>query len=197
MATLAELCDEVYTITNRPDLINETRVAVKAATLKCHQSDYYPKDLYETALAWDPIAYVQSLSYRDIVPRWRAFKYLRKLESDGTTLGNFFTLLTPSQTLDSYGQNKENICYLAGESLEIRSSTEDTYMLLGCYIHPDITTSGYNSWVSVEHPYAIIYEAAAKIFSQIGWQEQTAEFRREAAEQLILLRNSQIQAEGY
>ena len=43
-----------HTITNRPDLINETKLAVKAATLKIHQSDYYYRDLIEQGIAFLP-----------------------------------------------------------------------------------------------------------------------------------------------
>ena len=54
MASFTSLLNDVYTITNRPDLIAETKLAVKQATLKMHQSDYYPKDLFETGIAWNP-----------------------------------------------------------------------------------------------------------------------------------------------
>ena len=50
MATFTELCNDVYTMTKRPDLVAETKLAVKAATLKAHQSDFYPKDIYETGI---------------------------------------------------------------------------------------------------------------------------------------------------
>ena len=53
MTTLTDLCADVYTITNRPDLINETKLAVKAATLKMHQSDYYYRDLLEQGITFD------------------------------------------------------------------------------------------------------------------------------------------------
>ena len=61
MATFSDLTSDVMTITNRPDLIAETKLAVKAATLKIHQSDYYYKDLFETGLSWDTAAYTQEV----------------------------------------------------------------------------------------------------------------------------------------
>jgi hypothetical protein len=197
MATFAELVADVKTITNRPDLDSEIKMAVKVATLKAHQSDFYPKDLYEVGIQWNPIAYQQSLDYRTLVPRWRAFKYLRKYDATGETPGAFFTILAPEQLLDSYGIDKENVCYLAGEQLEIRSDTEDTYMLLSCYVHPIIEENSYSSWVALDHPYAIVYEAAAAVFKQIGWDEQAAQMKREVAEQFTILRNSNILAQGY
>jgi hypothetical protein len=197
MASFAELVADVYTITNRPDLVAETKLAVKAATLKAHQSDFYPKDIFETGILWNPIGYQQSLDYRTLIPRWRAFKYLRKYDSTGATPGDFFNILTPEQTIDSYGVNRDDVCYVAGEQLEIRSSTEDTYMLLSCYVHPTVDENTYSSWIALDHPYAIVYEAVSKIFKTIGWDEQAAQMQREVAEQFALLRNSNILAQGY
>lgn len=186
MATFAEIVADVYTMTNRPDLVNETKLAVKVATLKAHQSDFYPKDIYETGITWADPDYIQSIDYRTLIPRWRAFKYLRKYADDAA--GAFITLLTPEQTLDRYSINREDICYLAGESLEIRSSTADEFMILGCYINPILEENSYSSWIALDHPYAIVYEAARSIFKQVGWDEQAAAIRQEVAEQYQILK---------
>lgn len=197
MASFAELVADVKVMTNRPDLDAEIKLAVKAATLKAHHSDYYPKDLYETGIQWNPIAYTQSLSYRSLIARYRAFKYLRKLDSTGLLPGVFFKMITPEESLDSYYVDKEDVCYLAGESLEIKSSTQDIYMIFGCYIHPDVTEATYNSWIALDHPYAIEFEATSKIFKQTGYDEQAAMMNKEVMEQFTLLRNSEILAQGY
>lgn len=186
MASFAELVADVYTLTNRPDLVNETKLAVKVATLKAHQSDFYPKDLFEVGINWTTPAYLQSIDYRLLIPRWRAFKYLRKYTSN--VPGIFITLLTPEQTLDRYSINKEDVCYLAGEMLEIRSSTQDDYMILACYINPIVEELAYSSWIALDHPYAIVYEAARSIFKQIGWDEQAQQIRQEVAEQYQILK---------
>lgn len=174
------------TVTKRPDLIDETALAVRTATLKAHQSDFYPKDIFETGISWDDPAFFQSLDYRALIPRWRAFKYLRKYSSG--VAGTFFTLLTPEQTLDGYNINRENICYLAGEMLEMRSDSEDTYMILACYRNPALGAGNYDSWIALDHPYAIVYEAARLIFKQTGWDEQAAAIKQEVAEQYQLLK---------
>jgi hypothetical protein len=186
MASFAELVSDAYLLTNRPDLVNETKLAVKAATLKAHQSDFYPKDLYEIGISWPTPDYIQSIEYRTLVPRWRAFKYLRKYTS-GSPAG-FIKLLTPEMTLDRYSINKEDVCYLAGEMLEIRSSTQDVNMILACYINPIIDENTFSSWIALDHPYAIVYEAARSIFKQIGWDEQAASIKQEVAEQYQILK---------
>ena len=190
MASLNSLMTDVFTITNRPDLIAETKLAVKQATLKMHHVDYFPKDLFETGISWNPADYVQSLAYKNIIPRWRTFKYLRKYQDSRP--GDFFQLLGVEETLDRYAINKDNICYIAGDQLEIRSSTQDTYMLIGCYLHPDITDEGYASWIADEHPFAIVFDAAATVFKMIGFDEQAAYLKQNVTEQIALLRQNQI-----
>lgn len=186
MATFAELVADTYIITKRPDLVADTALAVRIATLKAHQSDFYPKDIFETGISWDTPAYIQSITYRTLIPRWRAFKYLRKYAD--SLPGAFLKMLTPEQVLDDYSLNKDDIVYLAGEQLEIRSSTQDSNMILGCYINPITSEADFNSWIALDHPYAIVYEAARSIFKQTGWDEQAASIKQEVMEQYQLLK---------
>ena len=196
MATFAELVADVYTLTNRPDLVAETALAVKAATLKMHQTDFYPKDLTETGIAWASPDYYQSLEYRTLFPRWRAYKFLRKYDASASLPGEMFSLLTPEQIFDSYGVEKTDICYLAGEMIEIKSSTIDTNMLIGYYQNPIVAETGFNSWVALDHPYAIVYEAARMVFKQVGFDEQASQMNQIVGEQIALIRTSNIVAYG-
>lgn len=190
MATFAELVSDVMTLTNRPYLVDETKLAVRMATLKAHQSDYYPKDIFETGISWTEPAFIQSIEYRTLIPRWRAFKYLRKY-SNGAPAG-FFNILTPEETLDGYGINRENICYLAGEMLEIRSDTQDTNMILGCYVNPITTENGYSSWIAQDHPWAIVFEAARIVFRNVGSIDESNSMRQEVAEQYQILKQEVV-----
>lgn len=195
MATFTELLAEVYTLTNRPDLVNETKLAVKAATLKAHQLDFFYKDIYEVGVQFSTSDYIQALEYRTISPRYRALKYIRKTDLSGTP-GAFLNVVTPSMVLDGYGTQREDICYGAGEVIQIKSSTLLQYILFGCYRNPDITESGYSSWIALDHPYAIVYEAAATVYKQVGQDEQAAVFKRMTDEQFAMLRASNIEVEG-
>lgn len=196
MATFTELCDDVYTLTNRPDLIAETKLAVKAATLKLHQSDFYFKDIYETGISFPTADYNQQIEYRTLIARYRGLKYIRKTDVSATP-GDFLSIITPAQVLDQYGIANEDICYVAGEVIQIKSSTELQYAIFGCYLNPNLVEASYNSWVALDHPYAIVYEAATTVFKAIGYDEQATVFSRLAAEQLQLVRVSNIQAEGF
>jgi hypothetical protein len=193
----AELCSEVYTATNRPDLVNETKMAVKAATLKAHQSDYYYKDLFETALSFSTPDYVQSLEYRSLIPQYRALKYIRKTDVNGIDSDQFLEILTPDHVVDSYGLNKTDICYVAGSTIQIKSSTELEYVFFGCYVNPVITEGGYNSWVALEHPYAVVFDAVSTVFKMIGFDEQAAMYKQMVMEQLMELKLANVLAQGY
>lgn len=195
---LTELQQEVYTLTNRPDLVAETLSAVRSATLKMHQLDFFYKDLFETGISFTSSSYQQQLEYRTLLPLWRALKYLRKTDSAGSDTGPFFTVLSiPEMTRDDYGINRNDVCYVAGSVVQIRSSTSFQYALLGCYLNPNITVAAYNSWVALDHPYAIVYEATANVFKMIGDTDQFAAYTRLSMEEQQLVRISNIQPVGY
>lgn len=196
MATFAELQSDIIALTKRPDLVAETKLAIKAATLKAHQSDYYYKDLYEAGLHFATSSYLQQLEYRSLFPRFRSMKYLRKSDISGME-GDFFNLLTPAQVLDEYGLSKSDIYYVAGAAIQIKSSNNFQYAFMGMYLNPDITEAGYSSWVALDHPFYIVYEAAVSIFKTIGYDEQASLYSKMAAEQLQLVKTSNILAEGY
>lgn len=195
--TLTELVAAVYELTNRPDLTTLTLQTVKSSTLKAHQSDYYPKDLYESGVDFGASAYYQSFAYRDVLPRWRAVKFFRKYDAVLESAGVFFTLITPEQVLDSYQVAREDIFYLAGDVFQFRSATEFQYALMGCYLNPDIADATFTSWVALDSPYAIVYDAASIIFKAIGKDEEAAVYRQLVAEQYALLRNSNVLANGW
>jgi len=195
--TFDELVDEVYSLTNRPDLVSETSSAVKAATLKAHQSDFYSKDIHETGVEFDSATYIQSLDIISLISNFRSLKYMRRVTDENDDVGAFFDVLTVEETLDSYGYNRTDIAYVAGRMIEIRSSVEFDKMLLGCYVLPIVRTGAYSSWVAEQHPYVIIREAARVIFKTIGYDEQAAVYERLIAEEYTLLRTSALSDVGY
>lgn len=196
--TLAELIQEVYTITGRPDRVAETSSAIRAATLKAHRVDYFYKDLWENGLKFQSAEFYQQFSYRELVPRWRAVKYLRYYDAVGMAPGKFLTLVPPEMVLDgTYKVAKEDIFYIAGEYVQLKLASKQQYFLLGCYRNPDITDTGYDSWVAIDHPYAIVYDAAATVFKAIGKDEEAAAYKTLVAQEYAVLVSSNIVAEGF
>ena len=192
-----QMLADVYEITNRPDLVGETTAAVKAATLKAHHSDFYSKDIHEEAFSFPAASYRQSFDYIQAVDNFRSFKYARKADDACDDAGVFFCIITPEESLDSYGRNRTDVAYVAGRVLEMRSSTKFDRFLLGCYIHPIVRTGAYCSWIAMQYPYAIIYEACRVVFKAIGKSEESAQMTGLVAEEYGLLKLSNIQDVGY
>ncbi len=194
--TLTELQQEVYTITNRPTLVAETLLAVRQSTLALHQREYWWKDLRETGISFPTSAYLQELDFRTILPLFRSLKYLRKSDSTGT-VGAFFTIVQPESVMDSYSVDRTDVCYAAGTSIEIKSSTQFQYAAMGYYANPNISTGAYDSWIAVDHPYAIVFMAAEKVFKMVGKSEEFAAYKLLRDEEIQNLTISNIQVAGY
>lgn len=192
-----ELVEEVYVLTNRRDLVAETKSAIKAATLKAHRSDFYSKDIFETGVEFETSEFRQSLDYVSLLSNFRAFKYLRRVEDENDDVGAFFEIISPDEVLDSYGCNKTDIAYVAGRVLEIRASVNFSKVLLGAYVLPIVREGAYNSWVAEQNPFVIIYEAARVVFKAIGYDEQSAAFTQLVAEEFNLLKMSALSDVGY
>jgi hypothetical protein len=195
--TLTDLINEVYTITARPDRVAETLSGIKSATLKAHQCDFFYKDMFEVGIAFTTSDYVQQIDYRSLIPLWRANKYLRKYDATSGTPGRFLELIQPEQILDRYTVEKTNIYYTAGSFINVKSDTQEQYYLYGCYVNPDVTSTGYNSWVAKDHPYAIVFDAAATVFKAIGKDDEAAAYRNLVGEQLAMVKESNIISQGY
>ena len=197
--TLDDMLTEVYALTNRPDLVVETKAAVKAATLKAHHSDYYSKDIHEVTvtLGVEESAYVYSLDIYNRVSNYRALKYIRKLDVGTAEPAEFIEVVELEELFDSYGVSRTDVCYMAGRNIEIKSSTLFNKIVLACYVSPLVTESAYASWVADLYPYVIVYEAARVVFKTIGYDEQSATYERLVAEQFALLTISALTDVGY
>lgn len=193
--TFAELVAEVILLTRRPDLVDRTESAVRAATLKAHHIDFFYKDLFEQSVQFVTPAYVQNFLPTDIYPLFRKAKYIRIWHGDDLTgyPGEFLTPIQIENSLDSYKSIKTNVFYQAGQLLQCRGTCPLDKVLFGAYVHPTLTPEvSFCSWIAKEMPYVIIYEAARTIFKSIGLDQQSTEMDRLAGEQFSLLRMSNI-----
>lgn len=203
--TLSDLTSAVMTLTGRPDRTAETLLAIQAATLKAHQLDYFTKDIFETGLEFDSAECLQNFDYRNTIPFWRSGKYFRVYDVKdqyGVPLlipkaGRVLTKVVPENILDDYSLERTDIWYQAGAFVQIKTCRPEQYFLIGCYVNPNTTSAGYNSWIADDHPFVIVYEATAIVMSAIGKTEeanQMRDLRVEYQQQLIM---SNIDSIGY
>jgi hypothetical protein len=88
---------------------------------------------------------------------------------------------------------------VAGAYLQIRSSTSLTNALIGFYQDPltGITDGTFTSWVAVDHPWAIIFEASRAVSKMIGKDQAAKGFESQVGDEYALLKTTNILAEGY
>jgi hypothetical protein len=195
--SFASIVNDVYTLTNRPDLVNETALAVKAATLKAHQKDDWIKDFNESSIQFTTSDFYQSLDYKSIIPLWRKPRYIRNYDPSSTGgAGSFLKYIPPEQVTDGYGYNRTDVFYVAGSNIQIRTSQSAQYFLVGYYVNPDVSSTGYKSWIADDHPFAITYEAVAIILKSVGMDEQVVTYRSMVEEQMQMLTQHAITGTG-
>ena len=196
--SFASIVADVMALTNRPDLVNETNLAVRAATLKAHQKDDWIRDLQEDSIEFTTANYYQTFEYKTVFPLWRKPSYIRNYDNTANTggPGKFLTYITPDKVIDGYGYNRLDVFYVAGSNIQIRTKCENQFFLLGYYANPDVTPLGFSSWIADEFPFAITYEAVAIIFKTVGLDEQVAVYRDMVTEQLQLLTQHAITGVG-
>jgi len=195
--TFTELLTEVYNITGRADLVDLTKTAVKAATLKAHNTDFYSKDIYETPITFATTSYTHSLDIISLIPNYRALKYMRKYDVATAEAGDFITMITPEEVLDKYNRALTDVCYVAGRVIEIKSATEFNTLLIGCYVNPIVLEASYSSWIADLYPYAIIHEAARFVYGAIAMDTEKKSQETFVAEQFAELKINAVSDVGY
>lgn len=193
---LAEMATEVYTITNRPDLVAETSAALRKATIKMHSLDFFPRDMAEVTLAVPTPGNNVQVDIGVTLTRFRALAYVRDNTSPQLNgLPNkIFRQIEARELLDEYSLEKSNVWYLGGQVINIKSSTPVSSLLIGYYQNPVINPAGsYSSWIAVEQPFVLIEEAAATIFAMTGNAEMARFYMQQSVANAALLRQNYLE----
>lgn len=196
--TLDELIEQVYDITERPDLDKLTLNSIIEATMTLHNSQNWWKDIKTVLVNFDnPLQYIQILDTQ-LLPRFGSIAVLRKTSSQAgpvqqygkpwppqnvnwpTTNFNILKKVEIDDILDSYGYEKADVWYAAGSQINIKSSTALAQVLASYYQTPMIgrTNDRYSSWIADQYPYTIIYRAAGTVFAHTGDDKNSAMYMR-------------------
>lgn len=200
---IATIRANVFTITGRPDRVNETNLAIQEATLALHGMENWWRDKVE-----QQVIFAASSNYQQIplssLPRFRTFSYIRKFTPGGVDPltgiasglpGDFFTPAPPDKILDPYKITKDNIYYLSGGGnpaaavAQLRSTVAFQYLLVGWMTFPivDPIAAYAQSWIAELYPYAIITQAAMKMKKYIVDADSAKMLEGDAQQHLSIL----------
>lgn len=187
MTTFAELQDSVITITKRPDLVNETILALKRAIIKEHSAMDYPRDLARLSSALvqpspNNYRYDVSLTSLGLYPQARKIQEVREIVSpQGISYNTFegvqgqlvFTERAPDNIFDAYGVERQSYWYRLGGNLIIVAPRQVDNVLITYYAVPSTAVlANYSDWMADMYDYVLYTHAAAEIFRIIGKSEE-------------------------
>jgi hypothetical protein len=215
MATLNTLAADVYTITNRSDLVAETLISLRKAIRKFHGAETFKRDLTTVRVNIGALTPITANQYRwniplETFPNYRRFRTVQYPSSltppsssvaaplqDSYYLGSpskEYVEISPDNLFDSYGYEKPNYYFVTGDSLQLRSGWYVDCLDFSYYRWPDIpaATVTLTSWVVNTFPDAIIEEAAALIFKMTGKDEEYSRFQSFFLENISIIRGSDV-----
>jgi len=181
MSVFSDIVNDVYTITNRPDLIAETALAVRQETIAAHRSGVFWKDMQELLITFTSGSVFQ-MDIPSLFPSWRSFAYVRPYDTVSQSPAGFILgpkdFLKPDAIFDEWGIERVNVAYVAGTNLNVKLQAAFTGLLVGYYKNPIVSPdSAYVSWILTEQPALIVIGAAERILTMVGFEEAAARLR--------------------
>lgn len=215
MATLNSLAADVYTLTNRPDLTAETLISLRKAIRKFHAADTFKRDLGTVRLDITAMTPIAPNQYRwniplDTFPSFRRFKIVQYpldlvLPANQTIAPLIdwpvgfqptreYIEVAADNIFDSYGYEKPAYYFVTGDTVNLKSAWYIDRLDFTYYKWPVIPAADVtlNSWIVNTYPDAVVEEAAGAVFKMIGKDEEFARFQTLFAENLALIKASDI-----
>lgn len=193
----AELVQSVVVLTGRDELVPQIQYAIAKATLKLHSADLWNRDLVEKIVGVpSTFAPRYMIDIRSEFPRFRKIQYLNGYDVTSKTVTCELQQRSPISIGDNYGRIVNQVYYLSGDMITIRSVIALTNVLAGFWALPPVDNANYKSWIADVAPYAIIDEASAEIFGSVGDDEEAARRRKMFEPNVALIRVSDIEAAG-
>lgn len=218
MATLSSIASDVYVLTNRPDLEQETKVAIRKAIVKFHAADTFKRDLTTQRLQMSQYTPLAPNQFRWAIPlsEFTRFRRPKSLQYpldlmfphnqipaplyDGIPIyarKDAFRELHPDNLFDTYNYEHQNYFYIAGSTLTIRASVDVDYLDFMYYQWPFVPalsadTDPIQSWICDEYVDAVIEESAGAVFKMIGKDDEFSRYQALFMENITILRGVDI-----
>ena len=175
-----QMVEDVVVLTNRPDLAAEIAIAVRTATLSIHMRAAFPRDVAVQLVKLPNASYVTSLDVQVLLPRIRGVSSLRVCDVNYDPLETpIINIVEMGDIYDpEYKTLRNDVAYLAGTALNIRSSISTYGYLIEYFQVPLLRREQYNSWIAQLAPDAIMYTAAATVLATSGDEDKAAAYNK-------------------
>lgn len=174
---------DVITLTARPDLADETALALRTATNNAHFSDAYSRDLVTQSVQLPNASYQTSLNIPTLFPKLRGLSAIKALDINGAPIAvspdSQIEVIELGDIYDDYGTLRNNIAYLAGENVNVRSLTNSYGYLVEWFKAPETRRDTYTSWIAQLYPDVILYWAASLVLDTNGNEEKATKFMKQ------------------
>lgn len=197
----SQLMDDVITKTNRPELVAETQLAIRNALQFVHLQDFWQRDAVEQLFTFPAANYVFQLDVSAQFTRFRKIRYIKKYDANNGVIidnpENEFKEADPSRLFDRYGCQRNNIFYLAGTSLNIRSGSQDSAYIISWYSYPLVLPETMQSWIADMYPAIIVEKAVSEVYRSIGMTDDANRLEKYVIEIMVpILRTNDIQVQA-
>ena len=182
-----ELFADIVSLTARPDLEAETQIALRSAVASIHGRFNFPRDLSTKLVKLPNSSYQTALDIQVSFPRMRGLSQIRLVDqTDNPMTSPHIEVVEIGDIYDpEYGTLKNNIAYIGGSSINIRTNIPAYGYLVDYYLAPITRRDQFNSWIAQLDPAAILHLAASLVFQTNGNEEKAATYLR-MVEQIYL-----------
>ena len=196
---LSEIIEDVIDTLGRPDLQKFVSVRVRQQLKTLHSMDNWPLDLVEHLVT---IQNPGSLVRMTLPPRCRKIFQIIPTTPDGQrmqlptdeleVIG--YQEIDPRKVIGYHNQMASDYYYLAGDALNIRTSTQPTKLLFSYYAYPDLTSDNAVTWLTEFWPELVTYRCLYICYKMLGNLEQANNIEIMYRESLEVMKASALTA---
>lgn len=171
---------DIYTLTKRSDLEEESAVALRTATSNAHFCDAFPRDSDVRVVQLANPSFTTQLDLGTLFPRFRGMSQIRALDIGMAPMvfdeANQLKVIELSDIYDSYGALRSNVAYVAGDKINVRTLLASYGFSVSWFKAPATRRTEYNSWIADMYPEVILYWAAAIVLDTSGNEEKAKKY---------------------